>query len=160
EDLPAAVKPAEFAARAKRALRKSPRYLAARGIEAVRARAQRPWSAIVPKLVTARTLLRDAEAQDIDELWNALSVRPFFLSPAHRAEWADVFIREYGGVRERIVEDADRSIRHEFDLLGSGPVALGERIPWLTDFKTGKTWPLQYCRRIEYNELDRPTDVK
>jgi hypothetical protein len=151
---------AQFAARAKRALRKSPRYLAARGVEAIRSRAQRPWSAVVPKLVTARTLLREAGAEDIDALWEALSARPFFLSPGDRAEWADGFIREYGRVRDRIVEEADRSIRHEFDLLGSGPVALGECIPWLTDFKTGKTWPLQYCRRIEYNELDRPTDVK
>src|SRR5439155_7202590 len=56
--------------------------------------------------------------------------------------------------------DADRSLRHEFDLLGSGSVELGDRIPWLTDFKTRKTWPIQYCRQIEYNELDRPTDVK
>ena len=151
---------AQFAARAKRALRKSPRYLAARGVEAIRSRAQRPWSAVVPKLVTARTLVREAGVPDIDTLWNALSARPFFLSASHRAEWADVFVREYGSVRERIVQDADRVIRHEFDLLGSGPVALGECIPWLADFKTGKTWPLQYCRRIEYNELDRPTDVK
>jgi hypothetical protein len=150
----------QFAARAKRALRKSPRYLAARGIEAIRWRAQRPWSAVVPKLVTVRTLLRESGASDVDELWNSLAARPFFLSPDHRDSWTHVFEREYPGLRERIVADADRCLRHEFDLLGSGPVALGERIPWLTDFKTGRVWPAQYCRDIEYNELDRPTDVK
>jgi len=150
----------QFAARAKRALRKSPRELAARGAEAIRWRAQRPWSALVPKLVTTRTLLRESGAADVDELWNALARRPFFLSPDDSASWTDVFTREYAGVRDRIVADADRSLRHEFDLLGSGPVELGDQIPWLTDFKTGKTWPVQYCRHIEYNELDRPTDVK
>jgi len=149
-----------FAARAKRALRKSPRYLAARGVDAIRSRAQRPLSAIVPKLVTARTLMREAGAVNIDQLWESLAARPLFFSPADRTSWTDVFRREYAGAVDRIIADADRSLRHEFDLLGSGPIALGEHIPWLTDFKTGKLWPLQYCRHIEYNELDRPTDVK
>ena len=151
----------QFAARAKRALGKSPRYLAARGVDAVRSRVQRPWSSVLPKLVTERSLLRQAGAADVDALWTALQQRPFFLSPSCRPEWVAAFDREYGtAARDRIVADADRSIRHEFDLLGSGPVSLGRDIPWLTDFKTGRTWPLQYCRDIEYNELDRPTDVK
>src|SRR5689334_13771038 len=150
----------QFASRARRALRKSPRYLAARGIEAIRRRAQRPWSAVVPKLITVRTLLRESDSIDIDGLWNALAARPFFIAAGDRQPWTEVFEREYAALRERIIADAKRSLRHEFDLLGSGPVAVGDSIPWLTDFKTGKTWPLQYCRRIEYNELDRPTDVK
>ena len=150
----------EFTARAKRALRKSPRYLAARGVEAVRWRAQRPWSSVLPRLVSVRTLLRQTGASDVDALWSALAARPFFLSPDKQEPWARVFEREYPSSRDRIIADADRAVRHEFDLLGSGPVALGAEIPWLTDFKTGKTWPLQYCRDIEYNELDRPTDVK
>src|SRR5580765_1192113 len=150
----------QFAARARRALRKSPRQLAARGVESIRWRAQRPWSAVVPKLLTARTLLREAGAADIDELWNSQLARPFFLSPDNRESWVPAFDGEYSGRRATIVDEAERTLRHEFDLLGSGPVALGDRIPWLTDFKTGKEWPLQYCRLIEYNELDRPTDVK
>ncbi len=150
----------EFTARAKRALRKSPRYLAARGVEAVRWRVQRPWSSVLPRLVTERTLLRQTGATDVDALWSALAARPFFLSPGKRESWSRVFEREYPASRDQIVADADRALRHEFELLGSGPVALGAEIPWLTDFKTGRTWPLQYCRDIEYNELDRPTDVK
>jgi hypothetical protein len=147
-------------ARAKRALGKSPRYLAARGIEAIRWRAQRPWSAVVPRLMTAQSLLRESGEKTIDDLWAAVAARPFFLSSADRAAWTAAFDRDHAGARPQILADADRSLRHEFDLLGSGPVALGGEIPWLTDFKTGRTWPLEYCRRIEYNELDRPTDVK
>jgi len=150
----------QFAERARRALRKSPRHLAARGVEAIRWRAQRPWSAVVPKLVSAQALLREAGAKDIDGLWTRLARQSFFLSTHDRASWVAAFDREYAGTRQRLVADADRSLHHEFDLLGSGPVSLGDSIPWLTDFKTGKTWPLQYCRHIEYNELDRPTDVK
>jgi hypothetical protein len=151
---------AQFAARARRALGKSPRHLAARGVEALRSRAQRPWSLVLPKLLSPRALLRETRAAGIDELWDSLAAQPFFLSRAERAQWTTMFAREYSGTRQRIVADADRSLRHEFDLLGSGPVSLGNDIPWLTDFKTGRTWPRQYCRRIEYNELDRPTDVK
>lgn len=150
----------QFVARAKRALRKSPRYLAARSVEAIRWRAQRPWSAVLPRLVTERALLRQTGAADVDALWSSLASRPFFLSPAQQPSWTREFRREYPASCDRIVADADRVLAHEFDLLGSGPVRLGPEIPWLTDFKTGKTWPLQYCRDIEYNELDRPTDVK
>ncbi|HET9830909.1 MAG TPA: alginate lyase family protein [Vicinamibacterales bacterium] len=150
----------QFAARARRALRRSPRYLAARGVDAIRRRAQRPWSAVVPKLITIRTVLRESGAADVDALWTTLAARPFFLSSGDRDTWVNVFNREFPETRAVIVGEAERSLRHEFDLLGSGPVGLGDPIPWLTDFKTGKTWPLQYCRQIEYNELDRPTDVK
>src|SRR6516162_7676798 len=150
----------QFAARARRALRKSPRYLARRGVEAIRSRTQKPWSALLPHLVSDATLLRATGAPDIDALWASLMARPFFLSPKHKTSWAQAFEREFPSVRERIISDADGSLRHEFDLLGSGPTVLGREIPWLTDFKTGRTWPLQYCRDIQYNELDRPTDVK
>jgi len=80
-------------ARAKRTLRKSARYLAARSVEAGRWRAQRPWSAVVPKLVTTRTLLRESGAADVEELWKALTVRPLFLSRHVRTSWTDVFKR-------------------------------------------------------------------
>jgi Heparinase II/III-like protein/Heparinase II/III N-terminus len=150
----------EFAARARRALRKPPGYLAARGIDAIRRRLQRPLSSALPRLVTERMLLRQAGEPDIDALWDSLAARPFFVGPGRRASWAAAFQREYPASRDRIVADADRAVRHVFDLLGSGPVDLGADIPWLTDFKTGRTWPPQYCRDIQYEELDRPTDVK
>jgi heparinase II/III-like protein len=149
-----------FIARAKRAVRKPPRYLAWRAMEAARWRVQRPWSAVLPHLVTERSLLRQTGASNIDGLWTRLTERPFFLNPSSRATWTDCFRREYRQSCDRILADADRVLRHEFDLLGSGPTALGVDLPWLTDFKTGRTWPRQYCRDIAYDELDKPTDVK
>ncbi|HVZ20149.1 MAG TPA: hypothetical protein VG871_03755, partial [Vicinamibacterales bacterium] len=94
-----------FTARARRALSKSPRYLAWRGAEAVRWRVQRPWSSLLPRLVTERALLRQAGARDVDALWTSLASRPFFLSPAERAAWARAFDREYPSARDRIVAD-------------------------------------------------------
>lgn len=38
------------------------------------------------------------------------------------------------------LEAADQICRHVFDLLGSGPVALGDRIDWHRDFKSGFRW--------------------
>lgn len=42
---------------------------------------------------------------------------------------------------------ADQAMRHEFDLLGSGPTKL-EPIDWHVDFKCGKHWAKQYYRDI------------
>ena len=56
---------------------------------------------------------------------------------------------------------ADAALRHEFDLLGSGPsaarhaAAVAHRLQ--DRAASGRS---QYCSDIEYNELDRPTDVK
>ncbi|MEX5216607.1 MAG: heparinase II/III family protein [Nitrospira sp.] len=41
---------------------------------------------------------------------------------------------------ESCVQSADRLCEHVFDLLGSGPISLGERIDWHRDFKSGFRW--------------------
>jgi uncharacterized heparinase superfamily protein len=46
------------------------------------------------------------------------------------------------------------------DLLGSSSVQLGDDIDWHRDYKTGHRWPPAYCRDIEYNNPERPSDVK
>ena len=48
----------------------------------------------------------------------------------------------------------------EIDLLGTGPIQLGDNIDWLQDFKTGDRWPQQFCRSIDYVNRGRPSDVK
>jgi len=57
--------------------------------------------------------------------------------------------------------EADRSCSHIFDLLGSGPVSLGEKIPWHTDFKTGYCWnPKVYYKRIREAPYPGGYDIK
>jgi len=59
------------------------------------------------------------------------------------------------------IERADQVMRHEFDLLGSGPSALGSEIDWHTDFKSGHSWPAdRWHGRVEIGELERGYDVK
>src|SRR5215831_8338183 len=149
-----------FLARARRALRRPPGYLARRALESARRRARRPWSRLAPRLLNDRALLRMSGAPSIDALWERQAQRPFFLGPNQREPWTAGFTTRFPSSAAAAIAAADSAVRHEFDLLGSGPIALGSRLPWHTDFKTGREWPLQYASDIEYNELDRPTDVK
>jgi len=55
---------------------------------------------------------------------------------------------------------AEKALAHRVDLLGSGPKELGAQIDWHTDFKTGLSWPPRYFADIDYNNPDRPSDVK
>ena len=48
-------------------------------------------------------------------------------------------------MREATIESADRICDHVFDLLGSGPVALGATIDWHRDFKSGYRWNPELC---------------
>ena len=149
-----------FVVRARRLLRRPPRQIAQRVIDAVERRTRRPWTHVYPRLLTDRALLRAIGAEDINAAWSTLASHAFFVSPASRHQMASAFAASYPGAREGIVQSADAALRHEFDLLGSGPVALGQSLPWHTDFKTSRQWPVAYCADIEYNELDRPSDVK
>jgi hypothetical protein len=147
-------------ARLRRALRRSPGYLARRALESARYRTRRPWAYVYPRLLTEGALLRSLGAPGVDALWDDLARQPFFVSAADREARTARFAQEYPDSRAGLVQAAEAALRHEFDLLGSGPRSLGTPLPWHTDFKTGREWPLAYCADIEYNELDRPTDVK
>ncbi|PYR42930.1 MAG: hypothetical protein DMF93_04440 [Acidobacteria bacterium] len=147
-------------ARLRLVLRRSPRYLAWRALDSARRRSRRPWSYAYARLLTDRSLLASLGARDVDTLWRVLSEQPFFICARARAQTVAAFRGEYPDAATRIVRQADAVLRHEFDLLGSGPRPLGARLPWHTDFKTGREWPLVYCMDIAYDELDRPTDVK
>ena len=149
-----------FIDRVRRASRRSPRYIARRLGEMVALRLRRPWSHIYPHLVTPARIAAAAGAPSVDALWTMQQRVPFFLSPADREGWSAAFRARYPDGPAAVVAAADRVLRHEFDLLGSGHVTLGTSLPWHSDFKTGREWPTQYSPDIEYAELDRPTDVK
>ncbi len=49
------------------------------------------------------------------------------------------------GLLAETIESADQVCHHVFDLLGSGPVALGATIDWHRDFKSGYRWNPNQC---------------
>lgn len=120
----------------------------------------RPWTRVYPSWLSAEKLANRAGAASVDAWWKDQAAAPFFLHPSDREAWARAFEARYPTGKAAIIEAADKVLAHEFDLLGSGPCALGPQLPWLTDFKARREWPLQYSPDIQYSELDRPTDVK
>jgi hypothetical protein len=150
----------EFLERARRASRKTPRQLGSRLLEIGRIEFQQPWSRVYPHVLTERVLLKAAGAASIDAFWQALQGAPFFVSSRHAEAWTRTFRARFPDAAGSIVSAADRVLRHEFDLLGSGCVDLGPKLPWHTDFKSGREWPMGYSPRLQYIEFDRPSDVK
>jgi uncharacterized heparinase superfamily protein len=151
---------ARWARRARKALHRPPGYVLRRLGEELRRQGRRPWSRVRPGLLTDEVLLRLTDAASIDALWVGQASEPFFASPARRDEWSRRLVEAFPRAKQEIVEAGESVLAHEFDLLGSGRVRLGERLPWHTDFKSGRTWPLRYCHDLEYDELDRPSDAK
>jgi hypothetical protein len=125
-----------------------------------RLRLRHPRSRLFPKLLSESAFLRAVHAASIDELWQRQQSAPFFLSVAGRDEYVRAFDTRYPELRRRVIAAADRVLAHEFDLLGSGPTKLGTPLPWLSDFKSGTPWRLQYCTNIDYGEAFGPGDVK
>lgn len=145
---------------ARKALHRPPRYVLRRAVQELSRQGQRPWSRLRPRLLTDRALLRALGAPSLAALWERQAAAPFFVTPAHRQEWSRSFLDRFPGAKTEILEAAEAVLAHEMDLLGSGRVALGERLPWHTDWKVGRRWPVVFCHDLDYNELDLPSDVK
>jgi hypothetical protein len=150
---------AVFVTRARRALRKSPAHLTRRLMTEVQHEIDRFRQPRLGRLFHAGELLRRTNAPSLDALWKRLLESPFWAVDPCLMQ-ANVYERVCPEDRSRIIAAAERAARHEIDLLGSGPVELGERIDWHRDYKTGDRWPLGYFRRIDYINRGRPSDVK
>jgi heparinase II/III-like protein len=149
-----------LAGRARRGLAKGPRYVYRRLAESVLRRARRPWSRAYPFILTPDRVVRSCGARSVDHLWQQQLEAPFFLHAGDRDEWVREFTSRYPDTVASRIAAAEAVLRHEFDLLGSGPTVLGSPLPWHDDFKQHRRWPLSYSPDIEYLELDQPTDVK
>lgn len=103
-------------------------------------------------------LLAATEATSVEDLWETVLARPypFVRSSAELAALEERRPEE----RARVIAAAERALAREVDVLGTGPVQLGIPADWHRDWKTGRRWPLRYGRRIDYTELELPSDVK
>ncbi len=77
---------------------------------------------------------------------------------------ASFFAERHPERRARIIATAEGVCAHRFDLLGSGPMDLGARLPWHADFKAGRAWdPRAHFEdlRLGIEEgFDKGADVK
>ena len=87
--------------------------------------------------------------------------RSSFIVPECKAALLKAFRETLPQADGLIVAEADCLCKHVFDLLGSGPTPLGERIDWHVDFKTGHRWnPKTYYKRIRYAPYPGGYDIK
>ena len=142
---------------ARRGLRKPPRYIAQRIWYEIQARIEEYRAPLRARAMTPKMLLARTTHHSIDDWWNAIAARPFVTERMSDIAAVD---RLCPGETARILSAADRAVNHVVNLLGSGDVTLGKPIDWHRDYKSGVSWRPDYCRNIEYADLDSPSDVK
>jgi uncharacterized heparinase superfamily protein len=142
----------------RRAVGKPPHVIARRAVAEARVELERVFAPRRDRRFDERALLAATGTTSVEQLWRIVLARPYpFIRTAE--ELARIEAR-WPGERTRVVAAADRALAHEVDLLGTGPVALGDPIDWHVDWKTGRRWETGYGRRMEYAELTVPSDVK
>lgn len=141
-----------------RGLRKPPGVIVARMQAMLRTQAER-IRIPVRRQMKEDQLLRELGATSMDSLWKRLAERPF---PAWFGSTESAVMDELCGdaLRTTLMSRAEAALAYRVDLLGSGPKDLGPSIDWHTDFKTGLSWPPRYFADIDYNNPERPSDVK
>lgn len=141
-----------------RLARRSPAYVIKRLTREAGMEADQFVGPLLARRLTGERLARKAGFASLDTLWSELALRPY---PTETGRIDPVKLEQHvPGFAAAIRASAEKALRHEIDLLGSGPVALGEKIDWHRDFVTGDRWPVAPCRRIDYVNKGRPSDVK
>ncbi|MFQ5904406.1 MAG: heparinase II/III family protein, partial [Candidatus Binatia bacterium] len=84
----------------------------------------------------------------------------FFVDPSDREMLVSIVHTAFPNSIGSAVKRADAICDHVFDFLGSGKVALGEKIDWHRDFKSGCRWPRRYYRDIRIVNLNDDSDIK
>lgn len=144
----------------RRAAGKSPQYLARRALLEVRRRIRSGAFRRRLESLDAAALSREAGVGALAELWRRNGGLPCRLDTVERESLRLLYAGAYLGQRQALASQAERILAHEFDLLGSGPTALGSEIDWHRDFKSGRRWDLLPAHGIDYAELGEPSDVK
>jgi hypothetical protein len=85
----------------------------------------------------------------------------FFLGFERRREFLSSIRERCPETEPLTIAAADKVCAHTFDLLGSGPTHLGERIDWHVDFKTGYRWhPRRYYADLRFAPYPGGYDIK
>ena len=131
--------------------------------------------------LSARTseLLETLAKKPVGDLenWYRANRGRFFFDPEDISSRIGMINELYPDRKDRLIATAERLLRHEFDILGSGLVSLGPRIDWQLDFKSGIRWrndviyPAWNWRKVDgldsadiyqghFYSIDDPSDLK
>lgn len=144
--------------RVRRGIRKPPRVIFKRIYQEIADYTERYIAPKREKRLTLAVLLRKTDARSMEELWGKLSNRPYFSFTKNiNLQYFETLCPEEAPI---ILARAQNAIDHRVDLLGSGLIDLGNAIDWHKDYKSGYSWAPQYIRDIDYNNPERPSDVK
>lgn len=145
-----------FVARLRRIASKPPAFILERLLQEGQARVEKYLAPARGRRFTGPVVAAACGFADIGALWRHLAARTYLSPECDPAALAAQLPAE----RERVVGEAEEAMAMRIDLLGSGPLDLSPRIDWHRDHKTGTVWQPAYCRAIQYNNLDQPSDVK
>lgn len=84
----------------------------------------------------------------------------FFIDVEERDSYSAKADKLFPESVEWTCNQATEICHHNFDLLGSGPTALGQTIDWNRDFKSGYIWPRIYHKEIHCKDYTKGYDVK
>jgi uncharacterized heparinase superfamily protein len=97
----------------------------------------------------------------VEQVFERFVQQRFFVDPAEARRRARLLAERYPQLAARTRASAERTLAHIFDLLGSGPVQLGQRIDWHTDFRSGIPFVRDGLEADHDSlRLDEPCDVK
>jgi len=115
----------------------------------------------ISNIIFQRALVSGATVAQLPALLRSGACSKFIIDPADKQEAIALLCQVAREAPDLIAAEADRICNHVFDLLGSGPTPLGEKIDWHTDFKTGHRWnPQTYYKRIRPAPYPGGYDIK
>jgi len=110
--------------------------------------------------LTLERLARATGCASLASFWRDIASQNFLYGDSDRELLRRFYHESCSDARQSLQKCLRSILSHEFDLLGSGPTQLGAKIDWHLDFKSGRRWDLTPSHKIDYAELDRPSDVK
>jgi uncharacterized heparinase superfamily protein len=141
----------------RRGLKKPPTYIAQRIWTEIKAQSERYAAPLRARKASSVKFAKQEGYADTGQWWTALGQRPYLSCSKEDLLQLDAICPAQ---RMDILHRAALAMNNEVNLLGSGTIQLGQEIDWSCDYKSGFNWPSQYCRDIEYNNPERPSDVK
>ena len=100
-----------------------------------------------------------SKQKKIKKIDNYISEMKFFYNIGNKPQIKEFYTKNKE-IELKILEDANKILKHKFNLLGSGIVELNENIRWNQDFKSGFIWKNKFYKDIEIINLDNSADVK